>query len=55
MKFISLFFVVYLFLKSFNYGLFELNEKKNFIGGFFIITLSFITLVFSLILLFVIN
>lgn len=54
MKYLSIFFVLYLFLKSFNYGIFELNEKKNFPAGIFIIILSFISLIFPLILLFTI-
>ena len=53
MKYFSILFIIYLFLKSFNYGIFELN-KKNFPAGIFIIILSFISLIFPLILLFTI-
>ncbi len=51
MKYLSILFIIYLFLKSFNYGIFELNEKKNFLAGFFIIILSFISLIFPITLL----
>lgn len=29
MKYFSIFFIIYLFLKSFNYAIYELNEKRN--------------------------
>ncbi len=32
MKYFSIFFIIYLFLKSFNYAIFELNEKRNIPG-----------------------
>lgn len=54
MKYISIFFLIYLFLKSFYYGIFEINEKKNKPGGITVIILSFIGLIFPLILLFTI-
>lgn len=54
MKYLSILFIIYLFLKSFNYGIFELNEKKNIPAGMFLILLSFISLILPLILLFTI-
>lgn len=54
MKYFSIFFIIYLFLKSFNYGIFEINEKKNISGGLFIIIFSLISFVLPLILLFTI-
>lgn len=54
MKYFSIFFILYLFLKSFNYGIFELNYKKNFLGGFFVILFSIISFLFPLFLLFTI-
>lgn len=54
MKYLAILFIIYLFLKSFNYGIFELNNKKNIPTGMFIIILSFISLIFPLILLFTI-
>lgn len=54
MKYFSILFVIYLFLKSFNYGIFELTNKKNIPTGIFLIILSFISLIFPLILLFTI-
>lgn len=32
MKYFSILFIIYLFLKSFNYAIFELNEKRNIPG-----------------------
>ena len=51
MKYFSIIFIIYLFLKSFNYGIFELNKKKNIPVGIFLIILSFVSLLFPLILL----
>lgn len=51
MKYFSIIFIIFLFLKSFNYGIFELNEKKNVFGGIFVIIFSIISSVFPLILL----
>lgn len=54
MKYFSIVFIIYLFLKSFNYAIFELNEKRNIPAGMFLILLSLISLIFPLILLFTI-
>lgn len=54
MKYFSIFFIIYLFLKGFNYAIFELNEKRNIPTGMFLIILSFICLIFPLTLLFTI-
>ncbi len=51
MKYFSIIFIIYLFLKSFNYAIFELNNKKNIPGGIFLIIISLISLIFPLILL----
>lgn len=51
MKYFSILFIIYLFLKSFNYGFFELNNKKNIPGGIFLIIVSIISFIFPLILL----
>lgn len=54
MKYLATLFLIYIFLKSFYYGIFELNNKKNFTGGIFVIILSIISLIFPLILLYTI-
>ena len=54
MKYISILFLIYLFLKSFYYGIYEINDKKNKLGGIAIIFLSIIGLVLPLSLLFII-
>lgn len=54
MKYLAILFVIYLFLKSINYGIFEIQSKSNFSGGIFVILFSIISLTFPLILLFTI-
>ena len=54
MKYFSIIFILYLFLKSFNYALFEIKEKRNILSGMFLILLSLISLILPLILLFII-
>ena len=52
MKYFSIIFIIYLFLKGFNYAIYELNEKRNILSGMFLILLSLISLLLPLILLF---
>lgn len=53
MKYLSLFFIILLFLKSFYYGTFELKTNKNKFGGFGIYFLSLIGLLTPLIAIFI--
>ena len=54
MKYLAILLVIYLFLKSFYYGLFEIKKKDNIVSGIAIIILSTITLIIPLFLLFTI-
>lgn len=54
MKYLAIIFLIYLFLKSIYYGLFEINEKNNKLGGIFVIILSIVSLIFPVILIFTI-
>lgn len=51
MRYFSIIFIIYLFLKSFNYAIYEINEKRNIPVGMFLIILSFISLILPLVLL----
>ena len=54
MKYIAIIFLIFIFLNSYYYGCFEINEKKNYPGGILVIVLSLIGLIFPLILIFTI-
>lgn len=54
MKYLAILFLVYLFLKSFYYGIFEIKEKNNVSSGIAIIIIAAIGFIFPLILLFTI-
>ena len=54
MKYLTMLFLLYLFLKSFYYGLFEIQEKNNIQVGISVIVLAAVGLIFPLILLFTI-
>lgn len=54
MKYVSIFFIIYLFLKSIYYGIYEINNKKNKTGGITVIVWAIIGLIFPLSLLFII-
>lgn len=54
MKYLAIIFLIYSFLKSYYYAIYEINNKKNFPAGITIIILSLIGLIFPLILLFTI-
>lgn len=49
MKIFSIFFITFLFIKSFVYGLYELNNIKNKSGGIFILTASCLAFILSFI------
>ncbi len=51
MKLIAIIFIIYLFLKSIYYGIFELTDNKNKPGGIAIIVIAIIGLIFPLSLL----
>jgi len=51
MKLIAIIFIIYLFLKSIYYGIFELTDNKNKPGGIVIIVIAIIGLIFPLSLL----
>lgn len=46
MKFFSIIFISFLFLKSFVYSLFEINETKNISGGITILVFSILAFLF---------
>lgn len=51
MKFLAIIFLIYVFLKGFYYGIFELKEKENKPGGITSIFLAILGLILPLIIL----
>jgi len=47
MKIVSIFFIIFLFIKSFVYSMFELTELENRNGGIFIMISSIIAFILS--------
>ncbi len=53
MKYIAIIFLIYIFLKSVYYGMFELKEKNNKSGGVAIIFFATLGLIISLLIIFI--
>ncbi len=51
MQYIATIFLIYVFIKSIYYGIFEINEKNNKSGGLTVIFLSILGLMLPLIIL----
>ncbi len=45
MKYLAMIFLIYMFIKSICYGIFEINEKNNKFGGLVVIFLSLIGII----------
>lgn len=53
MKLVAFIFIIYAFIKSLYYGLFEIKEKKNKPGGYTTIILAILGLILPAIVLYI--
>ena len=51
MKYLAMLILIFMFIKSIYYGVFEMNEKNNKSGGIVVILLSIIGLILPLVIL----